>query len=109
MAEGQEPGDSVWRSAVLKEAAVGAGEEAATLLWDMKKAYEVVRYTDLIREAEALDFPLPILRICLAMYSAERYIRMNCIVEAAGGALRGMCAGCGAATTLIKLSYLRAL
>ncbi len=38
MAEGQEPGDSIWRSAVLKEAAVGAGDETATLLWDMTKA-----------------------------------------------------------------------
>jgi hypothetical protein len=109
MAEGQSPGDSVWRSAVLKEAAIGMGKQTATLLWDMKKAYEVISFDRLWREAKALGFPLVILRICLAMYASERYVRMNGMVQAAGRACRGMCAGCGAATTLIKVSYLRPL
>ncbi len=67
MAEGQEPGDTVWRSAIKKEAAVGTGKEAVTLLWDMKKAYEVIAYDHLIKEAGALKYPMKLLRVHIAM------------------------------------------
>ncbi len=40
-----------------KEAAVGDGKEAVTLLWDMKKAYEVIEFQRLIKEAGALKCP----------------------------------------------------
>ena len=57
MAEGQAPGDSVWRSAIKKEAAVGDGKEAVALLWDMEKAYEVIEVQSLIKEAGSLKCP----------------------------------------------------
>ena len=107
MAEGQEPGDTVWRSAIKKEAAVGNGKEAVTLQWDMKKAYEVIEYNHLIKEAEALRYPMKLLRVHIAMYSSDRYVRMNGMVKNAGAAGRGICAGCGAATTHSKVHHLR--
>ncbi len=79
MAEGQEPGDTAWRSDVKKEAAIGNGEQAATLLWDMKEAYEVIDYQHLIAEAAALHFPLVLLRLNLSTYSSGRRGSFACV------------------------------
>ncbi len=54
MAEGQEPGDKVWRSAVKEEAAVGGSEEPVALLLDTQKAFEVIQCEHLVQEAVAL-------------------------------------------------------
>ena len=38
--------------------------------WDMKKAYEMIEFRHLIEEAEALNYPMVMMRIHIAMYSA---------------------------------------
>ncbi len=45
------------RAAINKEAAVGDGKEAVTFLWDMEKAYEVIEFQPLIKEAGSLKCP----------------------------------------------------
>ncbi len=65
------------------------------MLWDMKKVYEVIEYQRLIKEAEALKYPLKLLRVHMAMYSSDRYVRMNSMVKNVGAAGRGIGAGWG--------------
>ncbi len=48
-------------------------------------------------------------RINLAMHTTDRFVRMSGMVQLAGKAGRGVCAGCGAATALVKVHYLRPL
>ena len=54
-----------------------------------------------------MRYPMKLFRVHISMYSSDRYVRMNGMVKNAGAAGRGICAGCGAATTLIKVHYLR--
>ncbi len=107
MTEEQERGDIVWRSAVRKEAAPHRGQAAATLMWDMVKAYESIKYERLIEESVALKVPVVILRLNIAAYTIENYITMNGMVQTCARASKGIGAGCGAATTLIQGHYLR--
>jgi ribonuclease HI len=107
MAEGREPGDSVWRTAIRAEAAQRSNQAAATLMWDMVKAYEMIRYSHLVREAVAVGFPLTILKLNIRAYTMVRYISMRGMVLRCAAPKRGIGAGCGAATTLIKVNYLR--
>ncbi len=50
---------------------------------------------------------MKLLGVHIAMYSSDRYLRMNGMVKNAGAVGRGICAGCWVATTLIKVRYLR--
>jgi len=90
-----------------KEAATHREQAAATLLWDVVKAYENIEYNHLIDEAVAVKLPLTILRLNIAAYSVEKFIMTNCMVQRGARASRAIGAGCGAATTLIKVHYLR--
>ncbi len=80
-----------------------ATEGRRSPLWDRKEVYEVINYQHLIAEAAAAHFPLVILRLSVAVNSSERFVRMCGMVQAAGKSGRGICAGCGAATMLIKV------
>jgi len=109
MSRGRRVTDPVWRHAVSQEAATLGGEEAAGLLWDLVKYYESVPFALLLDEALATDFPLMVLRLCIKAYQFARWVSLFGMVEKGVRATRGIIAGCGGATTLVKLASLRRL
>ena len=54
---GRSATDAVWRAAVLAEAAVVKGEQAAAVLFDMVKFFERINYEKLVRSGLELSFP----------------------------------------------------
>ena len=85
------------------EAAVGAGSAAATLLWDLVKFYESIGHARLYHEARALGYPLTVLRLQIAGYQFPRHLSLEGMVSRAVLPFRGVVAGCGGATTLVKV------
>ena len=103
MAKHKRVTDPVWRQAIRQEGAVDNGLAAAVLLWDLIKFYETLDYERLVRMAEQTGFPMALLRICIAAYSSQRKLSMMGMASVALWAIRGVVAGCGAATSLVKL------
>eukprot|EP00972_Heterocapsa_arctica_P085380 12584057-Heterocapsa_arctica.AAC.1 len=71
------PADVMWRQAVKSEASVTKGHAACVLLWDLVKFYESLCHRRLFREAQALNFPLAIIRLSLAAYAFPRFITLG--------------------------------
>ncbi len=99
---------AVWRKAARQEAGVGAGSVAASTLDDLESFYESLSRDRLLEEAEALNFPLPIVRACLAMYAGPRMLLLQGQAARELHPTRGIIAGCAIATTLVKIYYMRA-
>jgi hypothetical protein len=90
-----------------QEAACAKGEAAAVVLEDMESFYETINRDHLLAEAQALDFPMHLLRASLAAYAAPRVLTLNGIAAKELHPRRGLIAGCTFATTLVKVFYLR--
>ncbi len=99
---------AVWRKAARQEAGVGAGSVAASTLDDLESFYESLSRDRLLEEAEALNFPLPIVRACLAMYAGPRMLLLQGQAARELHPTRGIIAGCAIATTLVNIYYMRA-
>ena len=107
MGKHRSPVDVVWRQAVRAEASVCTGQSAANLLWDLVKFYESLSHSRMYEEARALEYPLAILRLQLAGYAFPRHLSLEGMVAEAVEPFRGVVAGCGGATTLVKVYYYR--
>ena len=107
MGKGRSATDTVWRQAVLSEAAVGKGDQAAVVLWDLVKFYESISHARLLTESISLGYPLRLLRLNLAGYNFPRHLSLAGMTSQAVCAMQGVVAGCGAATTLVKVFYYR--
>ena len=97
------PLDPVWRTAVRAEAAVGEGGFAATAAFDVAAFFESLDWSLLRRRAVEEGFPLPILRMALAMYAAPRHVGADGAVDGAWFPRRGIAPGCPWAMALAKL------
>ena len=95
--------DLVWRQAVLSESAAMVGQHAASLLWDGVKYYEMFDWRRLVDEAVALDFPMAILRPTLRAYMNRRVLLHQGLAVQALWPRRGIVAGDGAATTMVRV------
>ncbi len=104
---GSGPVDAVFRQAMRQEASAASGEVALTVLEDMEAFYETICRDGLASEASILGFPTCILRACIATYAAPRMVAMGQYVAKETFARRGIIAGCGFATTLTRVSYIR--
>ncbi len=102
-AAGNGPGDTTWRQAVRQEASVSQGGAAATLLWDLDGFFERVDRERLMRRASQTGFPLPVLRLSLAMYAAPRVLTLDGRLARELWARDGVGAGCGLACTYVKI------
>ncbi len=99
--------DVVWRQAVRAEARGATNTHAATLLWDAEAFFERVSHKKLAARARSTGFPEQLLGPAIAMYRAPRLICMNVSVAREALPRRGVVAGCGYATTLMKVYCLQ--
>ena len=86
------------------ELARARGHHAAGLLTDLAKAYEYADHCKLVQFARQHGFPGDILAVCLGMYSGPRRIVTQGLCStwfSADG--QTIVAGCGMATTLLKV------
>ena len=96
----------VWAHAMAAEHAKARGECAASVLVDIQKAYENIRYSDLWAKAVRHKFPLHVLRLLLTMYSMTRMVKVGNVATAPFSALNSVAAGCQWADLLMKLSLI---
>ncbi len=100
---GNGPLDTTWRQGVRQEARVSSGGASACVMWDLESFYESVDRERLLRRAEATDFPLPVVRLSLAMYAAPRVLSMEGRIARELWPKRGVGAGCGLANSYVKV------
>ena len=103
--------DTVWDQAFRGERAEAKGEAAAAILVDMRCSYDYEKFDhDLLADrARASQFPSKILALALAGYKAPRLIVSRGKAMAPLYARRGVIAGCGLATTWVKVYCLSPL
>ena len=93
----------------MLEHAANTSLASAASFSDLVKAFDRVNHMVLIAEAQHWDYPMWILRLCLAAYRMGRRITMNGIVSHVIFALRGLTAGSVTATTEMRCLMLRTL
>ena len=101
--------DPVYRRAVRAEAATAEGKCVVTGLWDIAKLFERIVHALLVRRAGRCGAPMRALRVCLSMYRAVRYLTISPFVATPVRATVGVAAGCGFATTWVKVYSLEPL
>ena len=104
-AAGRSPVDPVWRAEVAAEVSVAEGQVASLVSVDLQAFYEHIRHEDLVVRALGLSFPLAVLRCALRAYRCNRHILHLGLVSQAVASLKGIIAGCSAATSLVKAYY----
>ena len=102
---------AAWKQAAAAELAatsltpIGYGQA----LIDLVKAFDRIPYALLVREAIALNYPLYILRLSIAIYRIKRVIRIRNVVSQTILAFRGITAGTGFATTEMRVILIRVM
>ncbi len=100
---------AAWQHAQRAEMASTAGATFVQLLLDMQKCFEVVPHHILAREAHAVGYPLPLLRLALAAYRLPRALAVGGVHSSVIEAERGIAAGSGLATTELRVLLIRLL
>ena len=107
-AGGHSSEQSVHHQGLCLEHARATQQHSAALLTDLAKAYADVDHGKLIAFAHANEFPSAVLALCLQTYAGPRRLLSHCICTewfCIGG--QTIIAGCGMATTLLKVYMLR--
>ena len=99
---GKSTEDAIGRLLLTAEAA-GEDEEVACVREDIDKCYENVKREKVIAAAIRHNFPLAILRLCLAMYRAARAIAWNGAYSAFVHSGQTVVPGCSIALWLVQL------
>ena len=89
------------------EIARAKGLQVGSTLLDLVKCYEKVLHWVLIRGAKEHGFPLVVVRLCLAVYAGPRAISAAGCVSSVVNLGTSIVAGCGFATTLLKVVLIR--
>ncbi len=100
-AAGNGPADTVWRQQLKQETKVMSKGVAVSVLWDLEAFFERIDRQRLHRRAAETEFPLPLLRLALDMYSAPKIFapgnvdrqRALAYRGGGGGMRRGMYSG----------------
>ena len=95
--------DAAWMTAFEDEAAWAQGRACVSLLLDLIKCFEKVPLWRLAQEGIAVGFPKALLRMALATYATARRLTKEGAVSQATHTLRGIIAGCGLATTCLRV------
>ncbi len=101
--KGNGPLDTTWRQGVRQERKVSRGGASACLLWDLESFYESVDRERLLRRAVSTGFPLPVVRLSLAMYAVPRVLSLEGRITREVWPKRGVGAGCGLANSYVKV------
>jgi hypothetical protein len=107
--EGNGALDTVWDQAFRAERDTADGSAAAAVLVDMKSFYEHFDHNLLEERAESTGFFKKLTALALAAYRAPRYITSRGKLTAPLHPKRGVIAGCGFATTWVKVYCVDAL
>ena len=100
---------AAWTQAARAEAAALGGASFAQVLIDLAKCFELVPHDILAREAAAVGYPLPLLRMSLAAYRLPRSLAIHGVYSSTVLAQRGITAGSGMATTELRVLLIRLL
>ena len=95
--------DAVWRAEVRAEAAQLHNHQYLQLLWDLKKAFEMVLHGRLAKEADANQAPMRLLRALVAAYRWARHLVLDGMVAMPLWPQNGVAAGCWGALTCLKV------
>ena len=87
---------------LLDEAGLADKLWIASLLSDLKKAYESVSHRKLVEEAADNGFPSTVLQLALMMYRAPRRVQFDRSLSKAATVQQGLVAGCSHAIRLLK-------
>ena len=102
-ATGQSAIDTVWRQALAAEQAVHSKNACGAVLVDLSAFFEHLDHEVLWDRALDANFPEPITRLAVASYRAPRHITQDGRIAPPLAADRGVIAGCGLATTWVKV------
>ncbi len=100
---GNAPADTIWRQEARQEARVSDGDQAAAIIYDMESFFETIDRALLLHRARTVGFPEPIVRLCLAAYAGPRMLVLDGALAREVHPSRGIIAGCGMATTMVKI------
>ena len=98
--------DTVWRQALMCEAQVAEGRQAATALWDISSYYECIAHEALWDRGRQTFFPQRLLALALNMYQSARHLTFAGMATPPVCVGVGLPAGCVFATTLVKVHML---
>ena len=93
MARGSRVGDGMWRTQLRTLIGEDAGQQAAEVMLDLHKAFELVRRGKLLEAALAAGYPCDVLAWGLAMYSLPRRLVFRGCVTPELMPARGIAAG----------------
>ena len=101
--KGRSAVDLIWRGAV--EAEVGAANRRSDVsgFWDVAKCFERVVHAILVFRGVGCRAPVRLLRVCIRMYRSPRYLATMSFVARPLWATLGVSAGCGFASTWVKV------
>ncbi len=106
-ARGKSATDVAWVRSLRAEYAASSGATAASILWDLRKCFDHGSHVLLASEAKELMFPLAVARLSVAMYTAERRLRLDNAFSQPIRPTRGFIAGCTNALAAIKATMIR--
>lgn len=98
---------AAWKQVARAEVARAMQAAYGQALLDLVKAFERRPHALLLREAEALGYPLWLFRLALTTYRLELVLRVGQAASAAVIATRGITAGSGSATIEMRLAIIR--
>ena len=96
----------VWISSAWSEYSTARDMSTATVLLDLKKAFELVRHHHLIQAAIESNFPLWILKLLISMYRMPRVLDMQGVASDVIRAEQTIVPGCHFATVMLQLLLL---
>ena len=94
---------AVWALSAQAEQQVGNDNFVALLLWDLKAFYEHIDRNVLIQRATEAGCPMQPTRLAIQGYASQRLLKMDNLIVTTGFAKFGVVAGCGFATTGVKV------
>jgi hypothetical protein len=95
--------DTVWQQAFRAERKVAEKGAAAAVLVDLKAFYDHIDYDTLRGRADEAGFPKKLTRLALRSYANRRRIVERGRTTSTFHTRRGIVAGCGLATTWVKV------
>ena len=101
--------DTVWQQAFRAERSVAGGGVSAAVLIDLKSFYDHFDFDRLQLRADSTGFPRKLTRLAVQGYTAGRRIVQAGLASDPIYANRGVVAGCGLATTWVKVYCMEAL
>jgi len=103
-ASGQAATDTVWAQSLRAEQAVGHKHVAAAALFDLKSFFDMLKHEHLLERSRTKGFSMKLAKLGVDGYRTPRYVQRAGCISAPLFPSRGVVAGCGFATTFVKIA-----